>query len=219
MSKQFWGIIIAIVVVFVGVIALTGKDSKAPGNGDKASTTNHTKGAGTAGVTLVEYGDFQCPYCGLYYPTVQQVQQTYGDKLKFQFVNFPLTSLHRNAFSAARAAEAAGLQGKYWEMYDKLYQNQNDWSSASDPLNNFNAYAKSIGLNVARFDQDYASSTVNDLINADMAKGNDLKLTATPTFYLNGKKIEPTNNPQDFEKAIDAAIADQAAKDNKDNKQ
>jgi protein-disulfide isomerase len=215
MSKQFWGIIIAIVVVFVGVIALTGKDSKAPSNGDKSSTTNHTQGAGTADVTLVEYGDFQCPYCGLYYPTVKQVQQTYGDKLKFQFVNFPLTSLHRNAFAAARAAEAAGLQGKYWEMYDLLYQNQNTWSSASDPLNNFNAYAKQLGLNVARFDQDYASSTVNDLINADMAKGNDLKLTATPTFYLNGKKIEPTNNAQDFEKAIDAAIADQAAKDNK----
>lgn len=221
MSKQFWIVIAAIVVVFVGVIALTNKDSDAPGkSGDKVQTTNHTQGAGTEGVTLVEYGDFQCPYCGLYYPTIKQVEATYGDKIKFQFVNFPLTSLHPNAFAAARAAEAAGLQDKsgsqdkYWAMHDKLYVEQQAWSTAKDPLAVFSGYAKTIGLDVPKFQKDFASSTVNDRINADMAKGNDQKLTATPTFFLNGKKIEVNNDPAAFNKLIDAEIANQAEKQN-----
>jgi protein-disulfide isomerase len=211
MSKQFWGVIIAIVVIFVGVVALTGnKSDKSNGSkSDKAATTNHVEGKGTTGVTLVEYGDYQCPYCGLYYPTVKQVVSEYGDQIKFQFVNFPLTSLHKNAFAAARAAEAAGLQGKYWEMHDQLYPNQNEWSEAGDPITYFNKYAQNIGLNVAQFDKDYASSRVNDLINADMAKGNALKITATPTFFIDGQKVEIGNDVSAFKKEIDAAIQKQ----------
>lgn len=215
MSKQFWGIILAIVVVFVAVVALTGKDSNAPSSGDaKAKTSNNTIGAGTEGVTLVEYGDFQCPYCGLYYPTLKQVKQTYGDKIKFQFVNFPLTSLHPNAFAASRAAEAAALQGKFWEMHDKLYEQQQAWSNAKDPLAVFSGYAEAIGLDVNKFRTDFASRQVNDIINADMADGNKKKITATPTFFLNGKKIEVNNDAAAFEKLIDAEIAKQAAKKN-----
>lgn len=217
MSKQFWGIILAIVLVFVAVVALTGKDSNAPSNSDQAKTSSHTVGAGTEGVTLVEYGDFQCPYCGLYYPTLKQVKQTYGDKIKFQFVHFPLTSLHPNAFAASRAAEAAGMQGKFWEMHDKLYEQQQAWSNAKDPLAVFSGYAETIGLDVNKFRTDFASRQVNDIINADMADGNSKKLTATPTFFLNGKKVEVNNEVAAFEKLIDAEIAKQAAKKNESN--
>lgn len=210
MSKSFWAVIAAIVLIFVGIFVFTGnKDSKSSSSssGSKAATSKHVIGKGTTGVTLVEYGDFQCPYCGQYFPIVKQVQEKYNDQITLQFVHFPLTSVHQNAFAASRAAEAAGLQGKFWEMYDQLYTNQTAWSSTSDPSTYFETYARLIGIDVAKFKTDYASSAVNDTINADMAAGTKLKITGTPTFFLDGKKIEVTQSVDDFSKQIDAAIA------------
>jgi protein-disulfide isomerase len=210
MSKQFWGVIIAIILVFVGVAALSGNKSS-NGSGGKSSgssaVTQHIEGQGKSGVTLVEYGDFQCPYCGQYYPIVKQVVEQNKEQIRFQFRNFPLVSLHRNAFAAARAAEAAGLQNKYWEMNGALYQSQRIWSESNDPMSFFSQYAQQIGLDVTKFKKDYASSQVNDAINADMAAGNKLKITGTPTFFLDGKKVEVSQSVDSFQKLIDAAIA------------
>jgi protein-disulfide isomerase len=212
MSKQFWAVIAVIVLVFVGVAVFnSSKSDNGGGSGDTKAATSHVKGAGTSGVTLVEYGDFQCPYCQQYYPTVQQVLADYGDQLKFQFVNFPLTSLHQNAFAASRAAEAAGKQGKFWEMYDQLYQNNDPngrtgWVASNAPTSFFNQFAQQIGLNQEQFKKDYASAAVNNAVNADLAKGNKLKVDSTPTFYLDGKKITVTNSVDEFKKVIDAAI-------------
>jgi protein-disulfide isomerase len=220
MSKQFWAVLAAIVLVFVGIVAFTGKNDN--GNGtSNAKPTNHIEGKNSTGVKLVEYGDFQCPVCGLYYSTVKQVVANYNDKIAFQFRNLPLTSLHPNAFASARAAEAAGDQGKYWEMHDMLYENQQSWSSASNPTSFFTTYAKSLNLNLTQFNKDYASSKTNSAINADIAafdKTGDEK--ATPTFYLNGKKvtltdiIDSNNEPsvEKFSKVIDNAIAAQSKK-------
>jgi protein-disulfide isomerase len=214
MSKQFWGVIVVIILVFVGIFALSGSksdNSGSNGNSKNASSkqpTSHTKGTGTTGVKFVEYGDFECPYCEQYSTTVDSVVQEYGDRITFQFRNFPLTSLHRNAFAAARAAEAAGLQNKYWEMHDALYQASNwqDWTNASNPNKFFDTYAKQLGLNTAQFQKDFASNQVNDLINADMAEGNKLDITGTPTFFVDGKKVTINNTPDAFKKVIDAAI-------------
>ncbi len=217
MSKSFWAVIAAIVLIFVGIYVFTGnKDSKSSktSNSSSASVSNHTVGKGTTGVTLVEYGDFQCPYCGQYYPILKQVQTKYNDQITFQFRHFPLTSVHQNAFAASRAAEAAGLQGKFWEMYDQLYPNQQAWSATSDPSSYFENYARIIGLDVAKFKKDYASTVVNDTINADMAAGTKLGITGTPTFYLNGKKIDVTQSVDDFSKQIDAAIAKKSGNSN-----
>ncbi len=216
MSKQFLVVIVVVILGLVGIFALTGNKSSdksgSQGSSGNGQPTNHVEGKGTSGVTLVEYGDYQCPYCAQYYPIVKQVQEQFKDEITFQFRNYPLISIHQNAFAAARAAEAADKQGKFWQMHDQLYQNQTQWSESSEPTKLFNQYAKQIGLNTTQFEKDYASSAVNDAINADLAAGRKLDIQGTPTFFLNGKKIETTASVTSFEKQIKDAIAQQQAK-------
>jgi protein-disulfide isomerase len=212
-SKRFLSVIAVIIVVFVGVLLLTNHSNPSA----SGTLTEHKEGLGKTGVTLVEYGDFQCPYCGQYYPIVSQVVQKYYNQITFQFRNFPLTSIHPNAFAGARAAEAAGLLGKYWQMHNLLYETNieyynsnataNSWISSSDPLTYFDQFAKQLGLNVTKFNQAYNSAKVNNLIEADMAEGNKLGVNATPTFFLDGKQIVPNETLASFEKYINAAIA------------
>jgi len=169
----------------------------------------------------VEYGDYECPYCGEYYSTVKQIEAEYNSQITFQFVNFPLESIHPNAFAGARAAEAANLQGQFWQMHDLLYQqnqiyydsNEQEatWVGASTPLTYFDAYAKELKLNVKQFNTDYNSDKVNDLINNDLDKGNKLGIDATPTFYLDGKKVSPANSVSAFQSLINTAIKQKTA--------
>jgi len=208
-SKQFWAIIVIIVLVLIGVFAFTGNKSDTTSN---AQPTNHVEGKGQSGVTLIEYGDYECPFCGQYYPTVKQVEQQYDNLIHFQFRNFPLTSLHPNAFAGARAAEAAALQNKFWQMHDTLYDNQDPngksgWVASSDPLNDyFVSFAKQIGLNVEKFKTDFASDKVNAIVNADLSAANKLGLTGTPTFFLDGKQVQINNTVADFQKVLNAEI-------------
>lgn len=215
MSKQFLAVIAVVILVFVGIVVITSnKSTTSTSNSTKPS--EHIEGQGKSGVTLVEYGDYQCPYCGEYYPTLKQVYAEYSSQITFQFRNFPLVNLHPNAFAGARAAEAANLQGKFWQMHDILYE-QNDlyynsnetyatWINASDPLNDFDNYAKQLGLNVNQFNTDYASSKVNNVIQADMNAGNQLNIDATPTFILDGKQVQIGNSLGSFETLINAQI-------------
>jgi protein-disulfide isomerase len=214
MSKQFWAIVIVIIAVLGGIFFFTGQKNSTTSNAGVPS--HHVEGLGKDNVHLVEYGDFECPYCGEYAPTITQVQSAYNTQMTFQFINFPLVSIHQNAFAGARAAEAAALQNKYWPMHDLLYQeNQvyydsnetaSTWVSASDPESFFDQYAKQLGLNVNTFESDYASTAVNNTINADMALGNKKGIDATPTFYLDGKQVQFSNTVSAFEKVINAAI-------------
>jgi len=219
MDKRFWAILGVIAVVFVGIVWVNNhnKDDKTNTNTTGGQTTNHIEGAKNSGITLVEYGDYQCPVCGLYYPTVKEVTEKYKKDIAFQFRNFPLTQVHPNAFAGSRAAEAADKQGKFWEMHDQLYLNQNTWTPASDPLKYFQSYAQQIGINVDQFKKDFTSDSVNKSINADIAAGNKLGITGTPAFFLNGKPvalkdlIDPTNNSpstERFSQVIDKAIAE-----------
>lgn len=201
MSKQFWGVIVVIILIFVGVFAFGGNKTIVSGD-----PTNHVEGKSSASIVLVEYGDYECPYCGQYYPIVKQIQTEYADKIQFQFRNFPLTSLHPNAFAGARAAEAAALQNKFWEMHDLLYENQNQWSTATDPSTFFKQYAAQLKINVAQFTTDYVSDKVNASVNADMAAGNKLNITGTPTFFLDGKQISVAESASAFEKLINAEL-------------
>lgn len=218
MSKQFLAVIAVIVIVFIGIFALSNKPSGSKGSSSGAS--NHVEGLGQDHVKLVEYGDYQCPYCGEYFPTVKQVVQEYNKQITFQFRNFPLVSIHPNAFAGARAAEAASLQGKFWQMHDLLYeengvyynsnQTASTWINASDPLTDFDQYAKELGLNVTTFNQDYSSDAVNNTINADMNEGNSLNIQGTPTFFLDGKEIQVNDTVGAFQTLINAAIAKNA---------
>lgn len=219
MTKQFWIILLVIAVILGGVFVATKDKNGSTTAGSKSAPTEHIEGSNKTGVKLVEYGDYQCPACGTFYTTVHQVTDTYRDRIQFQFRNLPLTQLHPNAFSAARAAEAAGLQGKYFEMHDMLYNNQNTWAQSTSPLVLFEQYAKQLGLNVTTFKADYASSKVNDAINADSAAfaktGAEM---ATPSFFINGKQVNNSKlvdaqgqpSVEQFSKVIDEAIAAQA---------
>jgi protein-disulfide isomerase len=211
MNKRFLIVLLVCVLALIGVYVATSK--KDPGSADKngsgssVSLSNNVMGANTKGVTLVEYGDFQCPACGAYHPIVKEVVEKYKNDIQFQFRNFPLQQIHPNARAAARTAEAAGKQGKYWEMHNLLYEQQKSWEQSTAVNTIFEGYAQQLGLNLEKFKTDFASSSVNETINADFAEGQRLGVEATPTFFLQGKKIE--NSPRDvegFSKLIDEAI-------------
>jgi protein-disulfide isomerase len=208
MDKRFLGIIGALIIIFVGIFAISQHSSNGSSNsGSSSKATNHVEGQGKAGVTLVEYGDYQCPICEAYYLPLKQAVSQYSDQIYFQFRNLPLSpNPHPNAFTAARAAEAASLQGKFWQMHDKLYEGQNDWAGASNPQTFFNQYAQQIGLDVNKFKTDFDSTGVNDSINADLAAFTKTgKDKATPTFFLDGKYLANTGlvDPQTGAPSVD----------------
>ncbi|MEO6760781.1 MAG: thioredoxin domain-containing protein [Candidatus Saccharimonadales bacterium] len=221
MDKRFLAIIVAIIVIFGGIILISNNNKTSKSDSTSGQPTSHFTGDLTSKVTFVEYGDYECPACESFQPTVQQVIKKYADKVKFQFRNLPLTSLHPNAFAGARASEAAALQDKFWEMHEALYDysNWSQWSpgTTTDPTPYFWQYAKNLGLNVTKFKADYKSSAVNDKINADIAAFSKTGLPeATPTYFLNGKHIENTAlldstsgqpSVDAFSKILDAALA------------
>lgn len=211
MDKRFFGIIVVIIGVLVGVFALTGgnKDDSSSGGDSNGQPSNHVTGAENSPVTLVEYGDFQCPACKSFFPIVQQIKEDYKDKLKFQFRHYPLTQIHSNAFIGSRAAEAAGKQDKFFEMHDLLYENQETWSASQNPTQVLEGYATQLGLNVEQFKTDMNSPEVANVVNADAKAAQAIGATSTPTFVINDKKIE--KNPQsieEFKQLIDDALAE-----------
>lgn len=167
----------------------------------------HSTGNTNAKVVVVEFGDYQCPICGQWYPYLKNtLMPQYGDKINFVFKNFPLTQVHKNAQIAAQAAEAAGLQNKFWEMHDALYDHQQDWSEQSDPTGLFIQYAQSIGLNVDQFKSDLNSQKVKDIVNTDAKLATDMKLQGTPTFFVNGQPVTITTGFDDLKHAVDQAL-------------
>ncbi len=168
---------------------------------------DHVRGATTGKVTLVEFGDFQCPACGAYEPIVRKVTSDNAATLKVVFKHFPLTQIHQNALLAAKASEAAAIQGKFWEMHDILYDKQTEWSGTLSARDAFVAYAGVIGLDVAKFTQDLNSKAIEDKIVAEYKEGTLLGVQGTPTFFLNGKKIQNPASPEEFNKIIQEAAA------------
>ena len=158
-------------------------------------------GSPSAQVTLVEFGDYQCPACGDYHPMIKQLLSDFNGKVNFVFRNFPL-SQHANAKISSYAAEAAGLQGKFEEMHNKIYETQNDWSSSNDARSIFIGYAKNLGLDVDKFTKDINSDAVKQKVDRDTNDGLTLQINETPTLYLNGIKLVLTGNYDDLKKAV-----------------
>jgi len=167
--------------------------------------SSHMTGNKNAKVTLVEFGDFQCPACAAAHPKVKEIIEHYKGNADFNFVfrNFPL-SQHKNAVIAAEAAEAAGSQGKYWEMHDKLYEAQGQWSESAAPLDIFAGYAAQLSLNVDQFKGDITNHKFTSIITADQNDGTELKVNSTPTFYLNGEKLGQLPSLNDFIAKVDS---------------
>lgn len=213
MSKRFVLILAVCIAVFAGLLVLNKNDSdnqSGEGGNNNASVSNHTVGEGTAGVTLTEYGDFQCPACYQYFPLIKALKEKYGDQIKFQFRHFPLTEIHQNALISSRAAEAAGLQGKFFEMHDLLYGNQQSWVENSNPSQVFDGFATQLGLDVNKFREDIKSEAVNDTVQADRAEAKRLGYSSTPTFEINGSQIENPRDLDGFVRLIDEAIKEKS---------
>jgi protein-disulfide isomerase len=169
------------------------------------SDRDHAQGPAEASVTLVEYGDYECPYCGMAYPIVKALQERLGDRLRFVFRNFPITTAHPHAEHAAETAEAAGAQGRFWEMHDYLYEHQ---KALTDE--HLQAYAEAIGLDVERFDREMEAQAHAERVRADFMSGVRSGVNGTPSFFINGRRH---NGSYDFETllaALEAAMLEAA---------
>jgi len=200
MSRMKWILFAVICVVVLGGLTwFAKKDSVDVSSLDPAkvvaaddkSIGDQVYGKKDAKVVVVEYGDFQCPGCGGAFPQLKTIKETYKDSIAFVFRNFPLTNIHPNALAAATAAEAAGLQGKFWEMHDKLYESQSAWSDtdSSKRTDVFAGYAQDIGLNVEQFRRDLSDPKISDKIRRDQGLAKKVGADSTPTITVGGEKV------------------------------
>jgi len=178
------------------------------GKGDAESM--HIRGNPDAPVTLEEFGDFQCPPCGNIAVFIDELVKEYGPRLRIVFRNFPLPN-HKHAREAALAAEAAGLQGRFWEMHDVLYREQAVWSNADNVPELFNGYAGMIGLNLDQFKKDMDGEKTKARVDSDHERGNSLGVQSTPTVFINNRQVRQNDKPPDGLRAtIDAALQEKS---------
>ncbi len=214
MTKKTWVIVIGWVVV-IGALAWFSsvglKENTATNSALlEVASDDYVVGPKSAKVTLIEYLDFECEACGAYFPLVKQLEKEFPDDLRVVRRYFPLPG-HRNGLNAALAVEAAARQGKYNEMHDLLFTEQQNWGEKPSPTPAvFEGYAQQIGLDMTKFKEDVASKSVKDRVQRDMDSGRALGNAGTPTFFLNGQKIQ---NPQGYEpfKALVQATIDASA--------
>lgn len=166
-------------------------------------------------IKIIEYSDFQCPACQQYSKVDQQLVQLFGDRIGFAYRHFPLRELHRYANLAAQAAEAAGKQGKFWDMAALLFNHQNDWADSPQAPTLFTNYAESLKLNLPEFLADIRSRQVRALVEADYINGLVNKINSTPTFYINGQKINNLKNPEDLISRVNFILQEATASGNK----
>ncbi|HEY0099359.1 MAG TPA: thioredoxin domain-containing protein [Pyrinomonadaceae bacterium] len=156
----------------------------------------HLRGRADAPVLIEEYGDFQCPPCGFFHPILKRLEGEYPTQLRVTFHHFPLRNMHKHAEQAARAAEAAAVQGKFWQMHDMLFEKQKEWNEAANVRPVFLGYARTLGLDVQKFSQDMDSVMVGSRVMNDENGGTTRGVTGTPTVFLNGREVP-------YETAID----------------
>ena len=193
-----------LLIAAVGLYFCTGATASVESKAPKAAAGDITYGPANAKLTVIEYSDFQCPFCAQYAPILASLRQKYGDQVKFVYRFFPLAG-HPYATVAAKAAYAASLQGKFWEMHDLLFKNQKAWSASSDPRTYFDSYAQSLGLDLTRFHTDMEAQSTLDFIAREAAAGDKAGVSHTPWFVVGDKVVLP-RNLQQFEKLIQDAL-------------
>lgn len=166
----------------------------------------HTRGPANAALTLLEFGDYQCPSCRAYHPIVAEVLKRYPDKIRLEFHHYPLIQIHAHAMTASMAVEAAGEQGKYWEMNDLVFELQPEWSQSQNPETEFLAMASRLGLDQNKFMQSMRSLELQDRVLKDVVAAREGNIEAVPTFFLNGKPIQPRLSIDDFVKIIETEL-------------
>jgi protein-disulfide isomerase len=195
----FWGgFAIILILIIWGLIASMGREagiSNRAGTPSPITSSDRIKGDDNAPITIIEYSDFQCPACQIYYYVVEKLIASSTVPIKFVYRHFPLDQ-HKNAIPAALASEASGEQGKFWEMSALLFENQTDWAEEADPNPIFLSYASQVGLDIEKFKLDMASTSLKKKITDSADEGFKIGINSTPTFFVNGKVID---SPQGYE--------------------
>lgn len=205
----FWASFLVILGLIIwGLVVAMNKPAPGTDLGVPAPVTSadHILGSSTALVTVIEYGDFQCPACALYMPIVDRLYNESSTTMRLVFRHFPLPQ-HANAMGSALASEAASNQGKFWEMYRLIYAGQTDWSEkpVADATKVFIGYATDLGLDIAQFTKDMASAEAKSKVESQLAEGKALGINATPTFFVNGEAVVNPQGYEAFKALIDAA--------------
>lgn len=205
----FWSLIILVIGGSIfGMVRLASRSPQGVGPAitvDTLNTEDWVKGNRDAKIVLIEYSDFQCPACAFYHPILKKISEEFGDKIAITYRHFPLP-IHQNAKPAAYASEAAGKQGKFWEMHDLIFDNQKEWKDSRKPQEIFMSFAQTLELDTEQFKNDFASKEIKTKIDNAYQASLRLGLNSTPTFFLNGKKIINPRTYEDFRNVIIQAI-------------
>lgn len=169
----------------------------------------HLHGRADAPLLIEEYGDFQCPPCGFFHPILKRIESEYETRVRVAFHHFPLRTIHKHADEAARAAESAALQGKFWQMHDLLFEKQNEWKDATAVRPIFVSYARTLGLDIGKFTQDIDSPVIRERVMAHENHGTARGVTGTPTVFINGREIpfQVVTNYESFRATIERELA------------
>ena len=201
MNKSFLGLVL-IVALAIASLFVFAPEVKYKFENNAIHPLDNVKGNKEAKVILIEYSDFECPACRSYYPILRQLFTEFGDRATFVYRHFPLSGIHPNAEFAARAAEAAGKQGKFWEMHDLLFQKQAEWSKVADIVPVFKNYTALLGIDTEQFEKDFNSREVKDFVSSQKAHASSLGFPGTPTFVLNGEVIDNPSSIEQFRSII-----------------
>ena len=206
MQKWLWSIgLIGVAVAIIAAVVLVKDGEPSPVRGDLAvAAADWTAGKTGSTVTLAEYSDFECPACAAWEPHLRSILHDYGDRILFVYRHFPL-SQHAYAELSARSAEAAGMQGKFWEMHDRIFDAHPEWAGQASARTAFSGLAEGLGLDRAQFERDWDSETVREAVRADFESGIRFDVNSTPTFFINGQKVEP-RSPEELRNFLDEAL-------------
>lgn len=214
-TKMFLGIGVALIAVVIGGAVLLSKSNPqqtqtvdtTPVDQSTLITESSNKiGPEDAQVKIVEFADFQCPGCAAAHPAISQIIDEYKDKVLFVYRYFPLETIHQNAKLAAIAAEAAARQDKFWEMSDKLFENQKSWENESNAKEKFLEYAKELDLDEQKFTDDLGNAEISDKINNDYSDGLRAGVNSTPTFFINGVRYPAVFSYDELKQIIEAEL-------------
>ena len=191
MSNRVLIFVISLIIVSLGLFIFLGGDGEKTAS-DVDLRSDNKIGVSEKNVVLIEAYSLGCPACAQYHPILKQIREEYKDKIIFQVVHFPLTANFQNARAGHRAVEAAGRQGKFWEMHDTLFEQRELWTGqyTSNPVPQIDAFAEELGLDIEKFREDFRSEEINDVISGDEEYLKSLGVDATPTFFLNGNEID-----------------------------
>lgn len=206
-AKVLIGIVVASIALVIGAVFFLSQPEK-PIVIDPAilvRADSNKIATDSAKVTVVEFGDYECPACALAYPGLKEALAAYPSDVNFVYRHYPLMQ-HPNAQIAGQAAEAAGMQGKYWEMHNTMFEKQEEWSKSGNALESFKGYAAGIGLDVEKFATDINSDAAKNKVSGDLSDGMSLGVKSTPSFFINNEPYRGGFSPQDFKAAIEAKL-------------